>query len=86
MSGFSIIDLVVGMIFIFFMLSIISSSAVEIVLTVLRARAKILQQWLFIIFDKTIKQPDGTSLKLGQAIMDDCTVTALSGAGKGLRQ
>lgn len=82
MSGFPILDLVIGMIFIFFMLSIISSSAIEIILTSLKARATLLEEWLFTIFDKPITQPDGTKLKLGQAIMDHCSVTALSGSGK----
>ena len=82
MSGFPILDLVIGMIFIFFMLSIISSSAIEIILTGLKARASLLEEWLFRIFDKTITQPDGTKLPLGQAIMDHCSVTVLSKAGK----
>lgn len=82
MSGFPIIDLVVGMIFIFFLLSLISSSAVEMILTGFKLRAKILSRWLLHIFDKTITQPDGTKLTLGQSIMDHCSVTALSKEGK----
>jgi hypothetical protein len=78
MSGFPILDLVVGIIFVYFLLSIISSSAIEMILTGLKARAALLEEWLFKIFDKPIKQPDGTSLRLGQAIMDHCSVTALS--------
>src|SRR5664279_2783605 len=79
MSGFPILDLVVGIIFVYFLLSIISSSGVEMILTGLKARAALLEEWLFKIFDKTITQPDGTTLSLGQAIMDHCSVTALSG-------
>ena len=79
MSGFPILDLVIGMIFVFFMLSIISSSGVEIILTGLRARSTLLEKWLFKIFDKKVKQADGTEIPLGQAIMDHCSVTALSG-------
>ncbi|MBC7890198.1 MAG: hypothetical protein H7Z13_20170 [Ferruginibacter sp.] len=82
MSGFPILDLVVGMIFIFFMLSIISSSAIELILTGMKARSIMLEEWLFKIFDKTIKKPDGTEISLGQSIMDHCSVTALSGTGK----
>jgi hypothetical protein len=82
MSGFPILDLVVGIIFVYFLLSIISSSAVEMILTGLKARSTILEEWLFEIFDKTITQPDGTKLSLGQAIMDHCSVTALSGKRK----
>ena len=79
MSGFPILDLVVGIIFVYFLLSIISSSGVEMILTGLKARAALLEEWLFKIFDKPVTQPDGTTLSLGQAIMDHCSVTALSG-------
>jgi len=82
MSGFPILDLVIGIIFIYFVLSIISSSAIEIILTGLKARAALLEEWLFTIFDKPVTQPDGTKISLGQAIMDHCSVTALSGAGR----
>jgi len=82
MSGFPILDLVIGMIFVFFMLSIISSSGVEIILTGMKARSKLLEKWLFKIFDKTVTQPDGTKVALGQAIMDHCSVTVLSKEGK----
>jgi hypothetical protein len=82
MSGFPILDLVIGMIFIFFVLSVISSSAIEIILTGMKARAALLEDWLFKIFDKPIVQPDGTKLSLGRAIMDHCSVTALSKEGR----
>lgn len=81
MSGFPIIDLIAGMIFIYFLLSIISSSVVEIILTYVKARAKLLEAWLCGIFDKPTKVGDQT-IPLGQAIMDHCTVTVLSGKGK----
>ena len=48
----------------------------------MKARATLIEEWLFKIFDKTITQPDGTKLSLGQAIMDHCSVTVLSKAGK----
>ncbi len=82
MSNFPILDLVVGIIFVYFLLSIITSSAVEMILTGLKARAALLEEWLFKIFDKIITQPDGTKLSLGQAIMDHCSVTTLSPARK----
>jgi len=81
MSSFPILDLVIGIIFVYFLLSIISSSGVEIVLTGMKARAKLMEEWLSQIFDKIITQPDGTKLSLGRAIMDHCSVTALSGSG-----
>ncbi len=80
MSGFPILDLVVGIIFVYFLLSIITSSAVEMILTGFRARAALLEEWLYTIFNKPIVQPDGTKVSLGQAIMDHCSVTALSHA------
>lgn len=82
MSGFPILDLVVGIIFVYFLLSIVSSSGVEIILTGFNARAKLLEEWLFQIFNKPITQPDGTRLTLGQAIMDHCSITALSAKNK----
>jgi hypothetical protein len=82
MSSFPILDLVAGVLFIYFVLSIIASSAVEMVLTVLRVRAEVLGNWLTTIFDKTVKDPSGKPVVLGQAIMDHCSITALSGQGK----
>jgi len=84
MSGFPIIDLVVGMIFIFFLLSIICSSAVEIWFTVKRTRAALLEEWLKKVFDTQALKPDGTKagISVGQAIMDHCAATALSEKGK----
>jgi hypothetical protein len=81
MSGFPIVDLVVGIIFIYFLLSIISSSAVEIILTMGKYRARMLEQWLLTIFDKDITSASGKTVKLGQAIMDHCSTTALSRTG-----
>ncbi|HEX5149923.1 MAG TPA: hypothetical protein VFW07_00665 [Parafilimonas sp.] len=81
MSGFPILDLVVGMIFIYFLLSIICSSVVEIMLTVAKARAKLLEEWLVGIFDEKTKV--GSEIKtVGESILDHCAVTALSGKGK----
>lgn len=82
MSGFPILDLVIGMIFIYFLMSIICSSAIEIILTGLKARAVLLEEWLYKIFDKPIAQPGGKTLILGQAIMDHCSITALAKKGK----
>jgi len=81
MSGFPILDLVVGMIFIYFLLSVISSSAVEMILTGLKARSKILEEWLNRIFDTVIKE-DGKEKTVGQIIMDHCAVIALSAPGR----
>jgi hypothetical protein len=81
MSGFPILDLVVGLIFIYFLLSIICSSAVEIVLSARKIRARVLEKWLCRIFSKDITI-NGVTKSLGTAIMDHCTTTALSDTGK----
>jgi hypothetical protein len=52
------------------------------ILSGIQARSKLLEEWLFKIFDKTITQPDGSKISLGQTIMDHCSVTALSGNRK----
>src|SRR5690348_11299338 len=78
MSGFPILDLVVGVIFIFFLLSIICSSIVEIILTARRIRATVLEKWLLSIFDTEITNAQNEKIPLGQAIMDHCALTALS--------
>lgn len=115
------------MIFIFFLLSIICSSAVELIFTMFRTRAYMLQKWLKAIFDQQaldskgqpafqplvkkgkpvfeqLKDNDGNlvtdakgrpvydktkpvldetkPLSIGQAIMDHCTTTVLSGMSK----
>jgi hypothetical protein len=82
MSGFPILDLVAGIIFIYFLLSIISSSAVEMVMTAFKLRGKMLGKWLTEIFNMDVTLPDGTKQKLGRAIMDHCSVTGLSKPGK----
>jgi hypothetical protein len=78
MSGLPILDLVIGIIFIYFLLSVISSSVLEIILTVFKIRAKVLEDWLNTIFDKPYTQPDNSKTTLGKAIMNHCSVTGLS--------
>src|SRR3954452_11745662 len=78
MSGFPILDLVIGVIFIFFLLSIICSSIVEMILTARRVRAEVLGKWLLTIFDTEITNEKNEKIPLGQAIMDHCALTALS--------
>ena len=82
MSSFPILDLVVGMIFIYFLLSIICSSAVELWFSLRKTRAKILEEWLVTIFNSPALDPNGQAkagqATVGQAIMDHCITTALS--------
>lgn len=90
MSGLPILDLVVGIIFIFFLLSIICSSAVELWVSIRSTRAKLLEQWLKRIFDLPALDSNGAPklnaagkpVSVGQEIMDHCMVTALAKTGK----
>lgn len=82
MSGFPILDLILGLTFIYFVLSIICSAIVESILTTRHLRAKVLTKWLLTIFDKEVMQPDGSVLKLGEALSNHCLTTALSGSGR----
>ena len=59
MSGFPILDLILGVLFFFFLISIIVSSVVEIITTVTNARAEILAKWLQGMFDKPSLNPEG---------------------------
>ncbi len=59
MSGLPILDLVLGLIFIYFLLSIICSSAVEIVQSAGGFRAKQLEKWIRQIFNKPALNADG---------------------------
>lgn len=86
MSSFPILDLVVGMIFIYFLLSIICSSAVELWFSLMKTRAKILEKWLVTIFNSPALDPNGQTkadgTTVGQAIMNHCITTALSKTNK----
>ncbi len=90
MSGFPILDLVLGIIFIYFLLSIICSSAAELWFSILKTRARLLEKWARQIFDKPSLDSqgnpalnrDGSAITLGQAIIDHCMTTALSPRGK----
>jgi hypothetical protein len=90
MSGFSILDLVVGLIFIYFLLSIICSSATELWFSMLRTRARLLEQWVKTIFSHQALDAQGkpaidannNPVTLGQSIIDHCMTTVLSKKGK----
>jgi hypothetical protein len=72
MSEFPILDLVIGVIFIFFLLSIICSSVVEMIMTAFQLRSKYLARWIRVIFDP----------KFAVEIMNHSSVTALSRENK----
>jgi hypothetical protein len=84
MSSFPILDLVIGIIFIYFLLSIICSSAVELFLSIFKSRASMLENWLKQIFNLPALDSEGKlkDVSVGQAIIDHCMVTALSKKGR----
>lgn len=90
MSSFPILDFVLGMVFIYLLLSIICSSAVELWLTIRRTRARLLSKWLKTIFNLQALDPhaipiidrNGMPVSVGQAIIDHCMIIALSPKGK----
>ena len=82
MSSFPILDLVIGIIFVYFLLSIISSAAIELILTGLKARSKLLEEWLLKIFKSKLQTENGELKSLGESIMDHCSVAGLSKDGK----
>lgn len=82
MSGFPIIDLVVGMIFVYFLLSIICSSLIEMIQVGLKARSKLMREWLFELFSKPVASKSGHKISLAQAILDHCSVSVLRGNGR----
>jgi len=53
MNGFSVLDLVAGMIFIYFLLGIICSSAVEIILSANKIRVRLWEMALGDIFKRS---------------------------------
>lgn len=83
MSGFPIIDLVAGMIFIYFLLAIINNSLFEIFASLFKLRAYYLRMWLIEVFSGKLKTADGKEvMPLSQAIMDHPLVDGLSGKCK----
>ncbi len=74
MSSFPIPDLVVEIIFAYFLLSIITNSAQELWVSIHKTRARILEQWLKRIFDVQaldssdvqIVDEDGNLVSIGQ--------------------
>ena len=74
MTSFPILDLVLGMIFIYFLLSVISNAIIELVMTAKRARAKVLEEWLRSVF----KGNSQVANSMANDIMNHPAVAALS--------
>jgi hypothetical protein len=83
MSNFPILDLVAGIVFVYFLLSIISSSAVEMIQTGAKLRSKMLEKWLKQIFTQQVPKSDSSGTEpMGIAIINHCALNGLSGSGK----
>ena len=78
MSFFDILDLVIGIIFIYFLLSLICSIVLEIISNLLSIRANDLRDWMFDTFN-TKKKNDKC---LGEKVFDYFIVNGLSKADK----
>jgi hypothetical protein len=77
----SLIELLLGKLFIYLFLVVLTCTLVEIALTTVHARSKILQFWLMRLFDKEMVRGDGTRSSLGQSIMDHSAITGLARRG-----
>ncbi len=75
MTSFPILDLVLGMIFIYFLLSIISNAIIEMAMQYTRARAEVLEKWL-----KSVLDENGS--ELSKLIMNHTAVKVLSKVDK----
>lgn len=83
MTSFPILDLVVGMIFIYFLLSIVNNSFYELFAAVGKVRAKILTEWMVKIFATPRGNADEVGEKsLGEILLDHPILNGLSEKGK----
>ena len=83
MSGLPILDLVVGMLFIYFLLSVINNSLFELGASALRLRSKYLEKWLTTTFTNQITDPNtGIKATLAHVLMDHPLLNGLSEQNK----
>jgi hypothetical protein len=73
MTNFPILDLVVGLIFIYFILAIVNNSFVELLSTFLRFRSKVLMSWL-----RTILTGKAQATNAFEAFVNHPAISALS--------
>lgn len=73
MSLFAILDLVIGLIFIYFLLSLACSAVQEIISSILRLRPKVLNQWIRDTFSKG---------NIGEAILKHKLIDGLTAKGR----
>src|SRR5215831_5307251 len=83
MSYFPILDLVAGMIFIYFLLSIVNNSLLEIIYSFTDARAIMFRKWLESLFSAIVNNPSTQQkIPLWQAIADHDSTNGLSAPKK----
>ncbi|GHN01054.1 hypothetical protein WSM22_25430 [Cytophagales bacterium WSM2-2] len=71
MTSFPILDLVAGLIFIYFLLALINNSCIELYSTFIQLRAKMLEEWIRTTFAET-----------AHAILDNILLSGLTAKGK----
>lgn len=85
MSGFAILDLVIGLIFIFFLLSIMCSSILELIANFINMRANTLRRWFIATFSEKLRNGQvGTGNTLGAEILNHTLIYNLTKAGRKL--
>ncbi len=77
-TTFPILDLILGMVFIYFLLSVMMNSALEIFLSISKMRASILQEWLV----QTFKTNETAITNLGKDIMNHSSIAGLTAKDK----
>lgn len=90
MSSFPVLDMVIGIISVYFLLNIIKSSEIELWFPILKTRARLPENWLMRIFNLTapyssgvpLTNADGQPVSLGEEIMNHRIVTGLSKKGR----
>ena len=77
MSPLPILDLIAGLIFVYFLLSVINNSIIEIISSYLKTRSAFLERWLITTFSAR-----GGDKILAEEIMDHPLLNGLTAKGK----
>jgi hypothetical protein len=84
MSGFPILDLVIGLIFIYFLMSIMCSAIIEVISNMFNMRAKILGKWFVSNFSQIVMNDGEKNKTLGKAILSHSLIQNLTRTGRKL--
>lgn len=85
MSGFAILDLVIGIIFIYFLLSIMCSAIMEVISNIGNMRARTLGKWFVTNFPEKVMKTDGEKGRtLGKEILSHSLIQNLTKVGRKL--